>query len=137
MSYVSVPQNYSSYKVFVSKANGSGKFGEALTDPFVAPPNLGHTQTFASIGNFSSEDEANACANYIRTKFLRALLGSRKVTQDIPAYVWEEIPLQDFTTNSDIDWSKSIADIDQQLYKKYGLSDEEIEFIETHVKEMV
>lgn len=46
------------------------------------------------------------------------------------------MPLQDFTPNSDIDWSKSIPEIDQQLYKKYGLSPEEIEFIETHVKEM-
>ena len=46
------------------------------------------------------------------------------------------IPLQDFTPASDIDWSKSIHEIDLQLYKKYGLSDEEINFIETHVKEM-
>ena len=41
-----------------------------------------------------------------------------------------------FTSSSDIDWSKPIPEIDQQIYKKYGLSDEEIEFIETHVKEM-
>jgi hypothetical protein len=46
------------------------------------------------------------------------------------------IPLQDFTPSSDIDWSQSIRDIDQQLYKKYGLTQEEIDFIETHVKEM-
>ena len=41
-----------------------------------------------------------------------------------------------FTSTSDINWNASIADIDQQLYKKYGLSQEEIDFIETHVKEM-
>ena len=46
------------------------------------------------------------------------------------------VPLQDFTENSDIDWSKPVADIDQQLYKKYGLTPDEIKFIETHVKEM-
>lgn len=46
------------------------------------------------------------------------------------------IPLQNFTSNSDIDWSKSIPEIDQQLYKKYGLSQEEIDFIETRVKPM-
>ena len=45
-------------------------------------------------------------------------------------------PLQDFTENSDIDWSKSISEIDQQLYKKYNLTEEEIAFIETHVREM-
>ncbi len=46
------------------------------------------------------------------------------------------VPLQDFTSASDIDWSKSVPEIDQQFYKKYSLSPEEIEFIETHVKEM-
>jgi hypothetical protein len=50
--------------------------------------------------------------------------------------VWKYVPLQDFTPHSDIDWSQSIHDIDQQLYKKYGLTPEEIDFIETHVKEM-
>lgn len=46
------------------------------------------------------------------------------------------IPLQDFTDKSDINWNVSVASIDKQLYKKYGLSQEEIDFIETHVKEM-
>lgn len=46
------------------------------------------------------------------------------------------IPLQDFSSKSDIDWSKSVADIDKQLYKKYKLTKSEIEFIESHVKEM-
>ena len=46
------------------------------------------------------------------------------------------VPLQDFTSSSDIDWSKSIREIDQQLYKKYKLSPGEIDFIESHVKEM-
>ena len=51
-------------------------------------------------------------------------------------YDGDYVPLQDFTTNSDINWNTSIANIDKQLYKKYGLSPEEIDFIETHVKEM-
>ena len=50
--------------------------------------------------------------------------------------VWSKIPLQDFTESSDIDWSTSIIDIDKQLYKKYELSVEEINFIESKVKEM-
>ena len=73
---------------------------------------------------------------YIKSKFARTALGILKVTQDNKKSVWKYVPLQDFTDNSDIDWSKSIPEIDQQLYKKYGLSPEEIEFIETHVKEM-
>ena len=44
--------------------------------------------------------------------------------------------MQNFDSTSDIDWSQSVKDVDQQLYRKYGLSDNEIEFIETHVKEM-
>ena len=65
------------------------------------------------------------------------MLNSRKVTQgNKNSKVWKNVPLQDFTENSDIDWSKSISEIDQQLYKKYGLSDEEIAFIEEKVQEM-
>ena len=50
--------------------------------------------------------------------------------------MWKYVPIQDFTSNSDIDWSKSIAEIDAQLYKKYGLSKEEIAFIEKNIKPM-
>ena len=69
-------------------------------------------------------------------KFARALLGIKKITQDNERDTWSKIPLQDFTSSSDIDWSQSVADIDRQLYRKYGLDDAEIEFIESHVKEM-
>lgn len=64
------------------------------------------------------------------------MLGVLKITQHNSADKWEYVPLQDFTSNSDIDWSKPIPEIDQQLYKKYNLSSEEIDFIEAHVKEM-
>lgn len=73
---------------------------------------------------------------YIKTKFFRALLGVLKVTQDLNADKFSYVPLQDFTPTSDIDWTKPIPAIDQQLYCKYGLTDEEIAFIESHVKEM-
>ena len=64
------------------------------------------------------------------------MLGILKITQDNPPDRWYYVPLQDFTSTSDIDWSKSIAEIDRQLYKKYSLTPDEIKFIETHVKEM-
>ena len=60
----------------------------------------------------------------------------KKVTQDNPIDTWVCIPIQDFSESSDIDWNTSIANIDKQLYKKYGLSEEEIYFIESKVKEM-
>jgi type II restriction enzyme len=64
------------------------------------------------------------------------MLGVLKITQHNSPEKWAYVPLQDFTPHSDIDWSKSIPEIDEQLYNKYGLSPEERDFIETHVKEM-
>lgn len=64
------------------------------------------------------------------------MLGVKKITQDNPRSAWKYVPLQDFTSSSDIDWTQSVADIDKQLYKKYNLTDEEIDFIEKNVKEM-
>lgn len=75
-------------------------------------------------------------AKYIKTKFLRYIVGSLKVSQNVYQSVYQFVPLQDFTEKSDIDWSKSVAEIDQQLYKKYNLSDEEITFIESMIKPM-
>ena len=65
------------------------------------------------------------------------MLGTMKVTQHNQSKeVWKNVPIQDFTANSDIDWSQSIENIDQQLYKKYNLSQEEIDFIESKVRAM-
>ena len=89
-----------------------------------------------SIGLFDDEISANNLLKYIQTKFARALLGALKKTHHITVETWNFVPLQDFTPQSDIDWSKTVSEIDRQLYKKYGLSKEEIDFIETNVKEM-
>lgn len=62
--------------------------------------------------------------------------GSLKVTQHNPRETWANVPLQDFTSSSDIDWNKSIPETDQQLYAKYNLSADEINFIETAIKPM-
>ncbi|WP_282920806.1 Eco57I restriction-modification methylase domain-containing protein [Ignavigranum ruoffiae] len=135
--YIVAPENLQKYKLFVAKANGSGSFGEVLSSPIIGKPGEGHTQTFLSIGSFDNKFEGESCLKYVKTKFTRALLSVLKVTQDNKKRTWKKIPLQDFTSNSDIDWSKSVAEIDQQLYAKYGLNEEEINFIETNVKEMV
>lgn len=134
--YVNKVTNLNKWKIFVPKANGSGALGEVLTTPVIGQPVIGHTESFISIGAFESKEEAEACYKYICTKFARCMLGVLKVTQDNPPDKWKYVPLQNFTDKSDIDWSASIPNIDRQLYKKYGLSPEEIEFIETHVKEM-
>lgn len=139
--YIEASENLDKYKVLVPKANGSGAIGEVLStpmvgEPMVGEPMVGYTGSFIGIGAFETQEEAENCMKYIKTKFARAMLGTLKVTQDNPRETWLNVPLQDFTTNSDIDWSKSIPEIDKQLYKKYGLSAEEISFIESKVREM-
>lgn len=134
--YIRAPINFEKWKVFVPGANGSGALGEVLSTPLIGQPLIGHTQTFISIGCFEEKEEAENLLKYVKTKFCRVMLGILKITQHNPAPKWKYVPLQDFTVNSDIDWSQSVAGIDRQLYAKYGLDEREIEFIETHVKEM-
>ncbi|MDK6371066.1 Eco57I restriction-modification methylase domain-containing protein [Aerococcus urinae] len=135
--YIKSHPNLYKYKVFVPASNGSGAFGEVFSTPVVGVPAMGYTQTFISFGKFDTETEAQNALSYMKTKFLRTMLGTMKVTQHNQSKeVWKNVPLQDFTENSDIDWFKSIPDIDQQLYAKYRLSDEEIKFIEEKVQPM-
>lgn len=129
-------ENLSKYKVLLPTCNGSGAIGEVLSTPLVGVPLVGYTRSFIGIGSFDNEFEANACFKYIKSKFARTALGILKITQDNNKDTWKYVPLQNFTPESDIDWSVSIAEIDRQLYKKYNLTQEEIDFIESHVKEM-
>ena len=128
--------NLHKYKLYLPSGNGNGQFGEKLTSPVISEPEVAATETFISIGAFDTECEVNAILKYVSGKFARALLSALKITQHLTPAVWKYVPLQDFTSNSDIDWSKSVHEIDLQLYQKYGLSEDEIDFIETHVKEM-
>ena len=134
--YIDVGENYEKWKVIIPKSNGCGAIGEVLSTPPVGVPLVVYTQTFLGIGALDTEDEANALYKYICSKFCRVLLGVLKITQDNPPEKWQYVPLQDFTPSSDIDWSLSVAEIDQQLYRKYGLDEQKIQFIEEHVKEM-
>lgn len=74
----------------------------------------------ALLGVFETNIEAEAALKYIKTKFARILLGVLKTTQDITPDKWSMVPLQNFSSNSDVDWEKSISNIGQQLYQKYG-----------------
>lgn len=135
--HISLPK----HKVFVSASNGaSGTLGaeaaRLISMPIIGEPLTGSTETFLTVGSFDTKAEAEALLKYVLSKFARALLGVLKVTQRCTSETWQYVPLQDFTSASDIDWSKPIPEIDRQLYKKYGLDETEIEFIESHVKEM-
>ena len=94
------------------------------------------TETFLLIGPFNSELEQKNCHKYILTNFFKVLLFFGRGTMQVSQEVFRFIPLQDFTKSSDIDWSKSISEIDRQLYAKYHLTDEETAFIEKMIKPM-
>jgi hypothetical protein len=138
--YITGPESFDKYKVSVPAANGSGSttdfFGVALNNPIVVEPGVGVTQTFITIGSFDAEAEAQACLQYLKSKFARTMLGVLKITQHNPRSTWKYVPLQDFASASDIDWSRPLPEIDQQLYAKYGLDSKEIAFIESKVKSM-
>lgn len=134
--YIAKIDNFENFKVILPKSNGSGALGEVLSTPLIGEPLIGYTQTFISIGKFNNEFEAKNCLKFIKTKFARACLGALKITQDNLKESWKFVPLQDFSKNSAIDFSKSIAEIDAQLYAKYNLSKDEINFINSKVKAM-
>ena len=135
--YIDTEGNFYSYKVIVAASNGTGVLGEVLSTPIMGAPSIGYTQTFISFGSFDTSFEAESLLKYLKTKFARTMLGIKKITQDNKSKeVWDKIPMQDFTMNSDIDWTKSVPKIDQQLYAKYGLNEEQVAFIEEKVKAM-
>lgn len=135
--YIDSHPNIAKWKVYLAKSNGTGTFGETLSNSELGEPSTGATQSFISFGAFDDPQDAKNLLKYLKTKFARALLGAKKVTQDnAKKSVWKNVPLLNFTDKSDINWSQPIDDIDKQLYAKYRLGKEEIKFIDTHVKPM-
>lgn len=132
---VSKSTNYCNYKVLFP-AKGAGSIGESIGIPIIGEPYTAHTRTFFSIGKFNDISNVQNCLKYVKSKFCRALFGILKTTESNRRKVWKLVPLQDFSNQSDINWNCSISEIDQQLYLKYGLNNQEIEFIENNVKQM-
>ena len=129
------------WKVFVSKADGAaGQIGNPIPAKIIGKAELGEpnmvcTETFLAAGPFATREIAENIILYMQTKFFRFLVGVRKnknMTRDTYAFA----PLQDFSGSSDVDWKKSLKEIDEYLYKKYSLSSNEISFIETMIKAM-
>ena len=141
-SFIIGPPSMDKYKVFLAGADGAaGTIGKPIPARIIGVPGLGTsysvaTESFISIGSFDTEQEAKNAIKYIKSKFARTMISILKVTQAITPEKWKFVPLQDFTPSSDIDWSRSIAEIDEQLFDKYGLDEKERDFIRTKVKEM-
>jgi len=126
------------HKVLIPKAGSDG--GKRIPDVVLGKPLIAVnpsvcTQSFLFFF-VDSNNEAVSIEKYLKSKFLRYLVSLRKMTQDATRATYTWVPIQNFTENSDIDWNKSILEIDQQLYKKYDLSEGEIEFIESMIKPM-
>ena len=116
------------YKVFIPRAgSGSDAFPHPiLGKPFVGEPYSACTETYMFIGPYKNLEECKNVVSYITTKFLRFLVMLKKVTQDTTRNVYSLVPIQDFSQP----WT------DEMLYKKYGLTEEEIAFIESMIRPM-
>lgn len=116
------------HKVFIAKAgSGSDSFPHSiLPKPFYGAPNSVCNESYIVIGPFNSKNECNNVISYISTKFFRFLVLLKKNTQNAVRGVYQFVPQQDFSKP----WT------DAELYEKYGLTDEEIAFIESMIKPM-
>lgn len=114
------------WKIIIPEAIGSGEMGKDRIKPIMSEPQSINTETYIMNGPYSSRDEAQNVISYINTKFFHFLLGLKKITQHTTQKVYSLIPLQDFSKP----WT------DAELYAKYGLTDEEIQFIESMIRPM-
>ena len=122
------------YKLFFTTSYSTNAFNPPET--IIGEQNSVCTETFLLIGPFDTEIEQKNCYKYICTNFFKALLFFGRGTMQVSQDVFRFVPLQDFTSLSDIDWNKSIPEIDNQLFAKYHLTNEEISFIESMIKPM-
>ena len=114
------------WKVYIPEAVGSGNMKTDEFKPILGAPQTACTETYVMNGPYKSESEAKNAISYIKTKFFHFMVGLKKYTQHTTKAVYQLVPMQDF--------SKPWAD--EELYKKYNLSQEEIDFIESMIKPM-
>ena len=113
------------YKVYVSQVLDNGfDWQKERLRPFLGKPYTACTETFLCVGGYDDEQTAQNVISYMNTKFFHMLLFLKKVSHHVVAKVYEFVPVQDFSRS----WT------DDDLYAKYSLTPEEIEFIETHIK---
>lgn len=116
------------YKIYITKAYGANDEWphQVLNKPLFGNKSTCCSETYLVIGPFETISETKNIMSYIRTKFFRFLVSLKKVSQDATQKVYEFVPMQDFSRP----WT------DEELYKKYNLTDEEIAFIESMIKPM-
>ena len=139
-----IPKNKESIginKVYIPAAGGTGSDSKVLGKPFIGEPGSLCSETYLVIGYNHEEhnltvQQCEAIIKYIHTRLFRYLVSIKKKTQNGARGVYQLVPMQDFTSQSDIKWSESVRNIEKQLYTKYQMSDEDINFIESQISEM-
>ncbi|MGF2144883.1 Eco57I restriction-modification methylase domain-containing protein [Vagococcus fluvialis] len=127
------------WKVIAPYANNIGTdANDDNLNTIVIEPYSICTETYILFGInlISDEKSAENLAKYLKTKFSRFLNSLAKITQHGTSKTYIFVPVQNFSSDSDINWSQGIEEIDQQLYRKYGLNDNEIKFVESKIKLM-
>lgn len=127
------------WKVFIPRANNIGtELSDDNLNAFIAKPNTICTEAYISIGGNENLDEsaANNIVKYLRTNFARFMHKQGKASHDASRKTYTYVPVQNFSNSSDIDWSKSTDHIDNQLFEKYNLTEEQKLHIRTSIKEM-
>ena len=115
------------YKVFIPRALDAGfDMTKERLHPVLGLPNDACTEKYLVIGPYDDESTANNVISYINTKFFHMLMFLKKVSQDVSSKVYTYVPVQDFSKS----WT------DAELYDKYGLTQDEIDFIESMIKPM-
>ena len=114
------------HKVYLPSAIGSGDVSKDIYNPIYGEPNSCCTQTYLVIGPFRDKKRCENVMSYIRTKFFRFITSLKKNAQHSNRGVYQFVPQQKF----DKPWT------DEELYKKYGLTEEEISYIEKMVRPM-
>lgn len=128
------------WKVYTARANNIGtELNDNNLNSFVGEPNSICTETYIVLGANLNLDEkaAENLTKYLKTKFVRYLHSLAKGSQDATAKTYRFVPIQTFTNQSDINWNKDIVEIDEQLFKKYKLSDLEINHITNKITDMI
>lgn len=123
------------YKVFITGSGGSGNDSKVLGYPEFGPKNSVCSQSYL-YSAFGTKKEAENFIKYIKTKFFRSIVSSIKITQSAPSKTYKFVPLENTSSKSDINWDKTIEEIDIQLFKKYKLSKDEIRYIDKKISYM-
>lgn len=126
------------HKVFINSVSDNmlGFPYKTLYKGFYGEPGSVCTESYLMIGPVKKKEYADNIIKYLSTQFVRFLVQQRKTSQLAYKKVYKFVPLQDFSSESDINWSQSIQDVNEQLYKKYSINFEESKFIESTIKYM-